>query len=222
MTVVEDVAPNRLAAHLASRADYVVFVGTPVEAPRRWTRATSYTGAEIVTAEGRHRVDGIEAFVVAYPNLQLLDAEPRGLTLPAEVVPLEPAPLSQDVRITIEEASAGLALVDVRHDTARMRDGRIEYRTTLTNLTDEPIRITEFGGFAETDGAWTLNTVTGALFSAGEFIAWYRVPADGWLAPGTSASDPDNYGGPPALWAYYGETKAGRRFVTGRVAPREP
>jgi hypothetical protein len=66
-------------------------------------------------------------------------------------------------------------------------------------------------------GGYRLNTVTGKLFSADEFIAWYAAPPDGWIAPGGEASDPDNYGRPPILWAYHCETRGGARFVTGAL-----
>ena len=90
------------------------------------------------------------------------------------------------------------------------------YRTTLRNLSSEPVRVLKFGAFVETDGHLVLHTVTGHFYSGDEFISWYGAPADGWIPPAGEVSDPDNYGG-PALWAYYCETKSGRQFVTGAM-----
>jgi hypothetical protein len=79
------------------------------------------------------------------------------------------------------------------------------------------VRVTAFGAYSAVDGSYRLSTVTGKLFSAGEFIAWYAAPPDGWIAPGGEASDPDNYGMPPMLWVYDCETESGTRFVTGAL-----
>ena len=34
-----------------------------------------------------------------------------------------------------------------------------------------------------------------------------------------SVTDPDNYGGPGSLWAYFCRTKSAEEFVTGEVIP---
>jgi hypothetical protein len=211
---------KRLRARLQVRSDYVVFVGVPPDAPMRWTRASSYTAEEIVTLEGRLRIDSVRAFVIAYPNMQVLDAETAGLALPDGIEMLEFRESEGAHSITVAEATAGLRLVDVSHGPTAKPKTAHHYRTALRNLSDEPVRVVKFGGFAEADGRYVLNTVTGQFFTADEFVSWYGAPADGWIPPGMEVSDPDNYGGSPSLWAYYCETKSGQKFVTGRVLAR--
>lgn len=209
---------SRLKARLQARPDFIVLVGVPLEAPARWTRASSYTSDEIVTPEGRFGVASVRAFVVAYPNMQVLDVNTAGLEVPDGFEMLAAQPPTSDVHIGLAEATEGLNSVDVRFGPSAANPAAVDsYRTTLRNLTIEPIRVLKFGAFVESNGEYSLHTVTGQLFTADEFIAWYGAPADGWIPPGSEVTDADNYGGPPILWAYYCQTKSGRQFVTGRV-----
>jgi hypothetical protein len=208
---------SRLSSRLKLRSDYLVLVGVPIDAPTKWARATSYSADEIVTVEGRVRVASVRAFVIAYPNQQVLDAETLGLEIPDELRMLHSEEPATSELINVTDAQAGLRFVDVSYGPSAVSPTADHYSTTLRNIGDEPVRVLKFGAFAETEGRYVLSTVTSNFFTADEFVSWYGAPADGWILPATAVTDPDNYGAPPVLWAYYCETKSGKRFVTGAV-----
>jgi hypothetical protein len=54
------------------------------------------------------------------------------------------------------------------------------------------------------------------LVTAEDFEEWYGQTGD-WIHPGQSVTDPNNFGSPPVLWAYYYETEEGKRFLTGGI-----
>jgi hypothetical protein len=62
-----------------------------------------------------------------------------------------------------------------------------------------------------------LSAVTGTFYSGCEFCEWYGLGDREWLGPGESACDPNNYGGPPMLWACYCQAEDGKEFVAGGV-----
>src|SRR5262249_8989857 len=157
---VHDVT-DRLRSRLAARADYIVLVGVPVDAPARWARASSYTTDELVTPEGGIPVDVVRAFVIAYPNLQILDAEPHRLALPDGFTWLRHETDEPPAELAVDDASAGLRVVDVRYSASPAHPHAADhYRTALVNLGDEPVRVLEFGAYVEVNGRYELSTIT--------------------------------------------------------------
>ena len=214
---------NRLSVRLKARPDLRVYVGVPIEKPDRWQRATQYTSDEVMLGNEAVSVEKVMAFVVAYPNGQMLDAEMHGLGLPEGLTGLSPGkPASEHITLDPRDAARGLELIDVQYSPSPANpDSVSHYSTAVTNRAGEPIRITRFGAFVKLDGEYRLSTVTGSYFSAEEFIQWYQAPADGWLPDGFTATDPDNYGSPEVIWAYFAETKSGKKLVTGRLLPSD-
>jgi hypothetical protein len=53
------------------------------------------------------------------------------------------------------------------------------------------------------------------FYSAAEFREWYGLGSSEWIEPGQAVSDPNNYGSPPVLWAYYCELASGQQFIAG-------
>ena len=89
--------------------------------------------------------------------------------------------------------------------------------TTLTNVSGQRLRVLRFAGYVRTPLGWILHTVTGGFFSADEFREWYGLGEGEWIEADGSARDPNNYGGPPVLWAYYCLAEDGTEFVAGGV-----
>jgi hypothetical protein len=212
----------RLRARLADRPDYDLRIGVPTDRPTAWARALRYTADEIVTAEGTVAVTQVRHFVIAYPNGQILDAVRGRLPVPDGLAPLAPRPEAPAAPIDAAEVARGLARVLVAHAPSRARPtSRVDYQTSLTNRMAEPVRISRFAAFSDVRGALVLTTVTGTWFTDAEFIAWYGAPADGWIAPGATVADPDNYGA-ACLWVYACEAASGARFMTGCASPQPP
>jgi hypothetical protein len=121
------------------------------------------------------------------------------------------------------ELNVGKRFIAIEYGHSLKKEaGRVYYSTTLKNVSNVPVKITRFGAFKpDGEGAWTLHTVTGSYFSAHDFVQWYSQPGE-WMAPGQSVCDEANYGHPPALWVYYGESETGEAFVAGAVIELPP
>jgi hypothetical protein len=214
-------APNspggRLTVLADQRLDYQILIGVPPERPTSWAVA-SRVAAGTVTMEGRGVVPlaAVTAFVVAYPNGQVVDCELAGLRGPAGMTGLSPGRNRDNDLLLPADLDEGKEHVAVKHGKSGRRPGtRGHYSTTLTNLSGRRIRVLRFAGYARTAQGWRLHTVTGAMYSAREFREWYGLGQKEWLGPGESATDPNNYGGPPMLWAYYCLAEDGTEFVAG-------
>ena len=208
--------------------NYRVYVGTPLADPIEWIHVERLEADLLVAADGSEFPLGdVRAAIVAYPNGEILECANTFGTLPEGVTFVDDVddddgenPVTSE--LDPRSLEAGCARVSVRHSAPRLGpDGEWTYRTTLENVSGEPVRVIKFGGYAKRDGRWMLHTVTGGFFTAEQFAAWYGLET-ALISPGTQVSDPDNYGGPNALWAYFCRTEAGEAFVCGASVDRLP
>ena len=208
-----------LRTYLERDRGYRVYVGHPLDAPRCWMRVVRLDGDHLLLEnEEQVPVERAESFIVAYDNGEILDFEKLIPSLPKDVHSIDHA----DVQVqhvldpALLASAAGHAVVEYG-SPRKGPDGRWHYSTTLRNVGAEPMRVIKFGGYARRWWRWRLNTINGAFFSAEEFRSWYGMGAREWLEPGERAEDPDNYGSPPVIWAYFCTTKSGKRFVAGKI-----
>jgi hypothetical protein len=175
-------------------------------------------GTVTVADGGNTPLADVKAFVVAYPNGQVIDCELAGLPGLVGMTGLTPGRKWHDDVLRSADLEEGRTYVAVKYGPNKLRPKeRGYYSTTLTNISGQRLRVLRFAGYARTPRGWELNTVTGTYYSAGEFREWYGLGQKEWLDPGESACDPNNYGGPPTLWAYYCQTEDGKEFVAGGV-----
>jgi hypothetical protein len=210
---------GRLSRLIVQRPDYQIFVGVPFETPREWALATRQGEDSIqVPGYGTLRISGVRAFAVAYASGQLLDAEQCGLPLPKGLSGLSSASLTDSDVLRLDDLESGRAYVQMVYGpcATRPRD-RNYYATTLTNISTERIRVHRFAGYRKCREGWKLFTVTGQFYSADEFREWYGLGSSVWIEPGQAVTDPNNYGSPPVLWAFYCESAFGKQFVAGTV-----
>jgi hypothetical protein len=114
------------------------------------------------------------------------------------------------------EVSVGKPLIVEFTESPIWPDDSNYYSTTLTNISDEPVRVQQFGGFRRRWFKLRLNNVTGELYTKEQFQDWYNVQDDdGWIEPGQVVADYTNYGGSGGWWMYLGTTASGRDFVVG-------
>ena len=226
-----DAAPDhgsaeRLGARLAEGRDYKIFVGVPLETPERWRPATRGDNGELLIDDVEIDVDDVRAFVVAYPGGELLDHLGPPHELPDGVTAMATSDEVSDEQLRDADLEAGRSIVVIEYgpSAARPRDWN-HFSTKVTNISTERIRVLDFGGYTRAGpGTWKLNTVSGDRYSAAQFRAWYAQQGE-WLGPGESATDPNNYGGRPALWAYFCETESGkkiRRWCSDRIGVTPP
>jgi hypothetical protein len=214
---------GRLSKLAAQQSDYLIFIGVPLASPKEWASAKSAGGGMLeVPGHGTLRISDVRAFVVAYSSGQLLDAELRGLRMPGGLGGLAPSATADSDSLRVDDLASGRDYLQITHapSTTHPQD-RNYYATTLENISTERIRVQRFGGYRRIGQNWTLATVTRKFFSAAEFREWYSVGTSGWIEPGQAVTDPNNYGTPPALWAYYCESESGKQFVSGGVLEME-
>lgn len=210
---------QRLAVLVSQRSDYRIQIGVPPEEPISWA-VVSRVADGILTVEGHGDIPltKVTAFVVAYPNGQLVDFELAGLPVPAGVTGLSRSRKRHHDLLQLADLEEGRKYIEIRYGPSRLRpNDRDHYSTTLVNVSRQRIRVLRFAGYTRTPEGWRLNTVTGSFYSAKEFREWYGLGLGEWIEPGKSANDPNNYGGPPVLWAYYCQTEDGNEFVAGGV-----
>jgi hypothetical protein len=210
---------DRLSRLIAQRSDFQIFVGVPFTTPKEWAAATRQ-GEDLLNVQGYGtlRVSDVRAFAVAYPNGQLLDFEPCGLALPKGLDGLSPASRADSDVLHLNDLEPGRAFIQITYGPCATRPlKRSYYATTLKNISTERIRVHRFAGYARSGEGWKLFTVTRQFYSAAEFREWYGLASSMWIEPGQAVTDPNNYGSPPVLWAYYCESESGKHFVSGGV-----
>jgi hypothetical protein len=210
---------GRLSKLIVQRPDYQIFVGVPFAAPKAWAAATCQ-GEDFLNVQGYGTlpVSDVRAFAVAYANGQLLDTEPCGLPLPENLSGLAPASRADSDFLRLDDLEPGKAYIQITYgpSATRQRD-RSYYATALKNISTERIRVRRFAGYERSEEGWRLSTVTRQFYSAEEFCEWYGLGSRKWIEPGQAVTDPNNYGSPPVLWAYYCESASGKQFVAGGI-----
>jgi len=209
----------RLDYYASEIGRYQLWVSS-VEGRAQWVEATALRGRALDLVDGQSLpLDDVRAYAVMYPSGMMVDMEPRvtrplppGATFPKGIRP----PDQHILELSELEEGRQRVTVSFTRSGAHPRDPSY-YTTTLTNTSQESVRVLRFGGYARTGSRYELNTITGGFFTAAYFRDWYAVPdPDGRIPPGGSVSDPNNYGGPKdSLWAYEFETESGERFWTG-------
>lgn len=211
---------QRLLALAKQRSDYRIMVGIPLAAPTEWAKVVKVDDDTIdIETLGTRNLSEVGTFFVAYPNGQLIDVETCGLHLPKGTTGLWGASSNETNDVLHDgDLAVGKKRVRIEYGECAARPNDPEhYSTTLTNLTDQRIKVLRFAGYHRYEDDWKLATVTRKFYSAEEFREWYGLGKEEWIAPGKSVADPNNYGGRPVLWAYYCKTESGETFIAGDV-----
>ncbi len=214
-----DSPSERLRAHANERDDFLMYVGVPLSNPTDWAAVSGMTEDSItVKGYGIHPINEVKAFLVAYPNGQLVDYQTHGLTLPKRFSGLTPSSKGEQDILQLADLGLGNRFLKIEYAPSQAKPNNPDhYSTTLTNISNEKIKVKRFAGYKKTSRGWELSTVTNKFYSAQEFQEWYGLRNPQWILPGQSARDPNNYGSPPLLWAYYCESESGAQFVAGAI-----
>ncbi len=210
---------ERLRRLVAQRDDYAIRIGVPLASPARWMPVTDSSSTSLTLDDGSVvSYSNVRAFVVTYPNGQLVDCESCGLPLPAGITGLWPSSDPDRDLLQLTDLESGKQFIQVTYGPCETNpNDPDQYSTTLKNISQEPVRVDRFAGYTKTSHGWQLSTVTRKFYTAEEFQEWYGLGKAQWIQPGESASDPNNYGGRPLLWAYYCESASGVQFVAGEI-----
>ena len=168
-------------------------------------------------------MDIVRAFVVTYASGEVLATsipQPSPAKLPEGTFFARST--NNGAGATLTDDDIARASTDVRVEFGAVRSSKSRgniYETRVVNKSQAPIRITHFGAYTKRGETWTLNTIVEGFFTAQQFQEWYGVPADGWLVPGASGADRENYG-PNCLWVYFYETRDGEMGKAIGQAPK--
>lgn len=211
----------RISSHVSTATNNQIYVGWPLDTPTQWEAA--------VVADGSLQINGnaidlaeISSFLIVYPNGEVLDYERLFFPLPDGVTFLEKTEEVVQDKLNPSTLVAGSSLLEITHGPSASRPGEPGYySTSLKNISSVKIRVDKFTAFMNTGNAYVLSTVSGGYFSSEQFIAWYGVPDDGWIQPGQTVSDPNNYGGGDGYWVYFIQTETGDEFSAGTKIPNK-
>jgi hypothetical protein len=193
-----------LLTYLREHRDYRSFVKVDPSRDSVWTPVASEHGGVLRLALGGEiGIDRVRAFVVAYGSGEILDAVSAAGPLPEGVhwvaTPAQADGSSPRLPPTEEEIRAGEMYMKLTfgRSGARPRNSTY-YSTSLTNVSRD---------------------ITNAMFTSQQFREWYGTRDEqGWIAPGETVMDPNNYGSPFSLWTYFGESEGGATFVVAGIA----
>ncbi len=210
---------KRLRELSRERSDYSIFVGVPLSSPTKWAEVTRINGDSLVVkGHGTVLIPDIKAFIVAYPNGQLVDGNTRGLPLPKGFTGLSPSAIPDRDILQLSDLKIGKQFLKIKYGKSPSHpNDRSHYSTSLVNITNERIKVNRFAAYIKTNRGWRLSTITKKFFSAQEFQEWYGLGSNPWIMPMQAVGDPNNYGAPPILWAYYCETESGKQFIAGAI-----
>lgn len=208
--------PAKVIEYLGRGRQYLVYIGVPCSQPARWARVQGIDGDDVVCdREERHSLQQVRSCIIAYPNGEILDATRPFGPFPDGIRMLEGGPEAKQDLLDCKDLIEGAKLLVVTHGNKRRGSGgKLVYATSLTNIGAEPVRVLRFAGYSMIDGQLRLNTVSGDYYSEEQFRTWYGMGDSEWIEPGQTVSDPDNYGGPKAVWAYFCRSKSGIEFMT--------
>jgi hypothetical protein len=208
---------QRLLAHARNRNDYRLFVGVPPADPAAWAEVARIDDSSVTLRNSEVvYLRDVTAYFVVYPRGSLVEYQcEHDLPVPEWVTFLEDTGPPDSDRLTDADLQEGRLLVRVDFGKSTSEPhSRHHYSTTLTNVSRKRVRVLKFGGYAKAGSGFFLNTVTSRFFTAEDFKEWYGQKGD-WIEPGQSVTDPNNYGSPPCLWAYYCEAEDGEKFLSG-------
>ena len=213
-------AVARLHRYAAQGRPYRYFV----DAPRGgWQTVESVAADSVALPDHTHlALANVRAFIVAYPNGEVLDCHGVADDLPAGVFMPQEAEEGQEDEDELLLAQLDRTRVFVRFALAPPEADTVEWKVftaTLYNASAEAVTVERFGLYREKAGRYILETSTGLFHSHEDFAQWYGLREHDALAPQETVSDPNGYGQSGMLWAYHCVNESGAAFVAGGVIP---
>jgi hypothetical protein len=203
---------NRLRYYLANEPTLIAYVKTRKDDRYEWENVVPGENLDL---------DKIRGYVVTYPSGEIVDEYMLSGTLPDGVYFME-GPTYQDDSDKYCKKMVNNEIVIITHGECLSRPDDPEYySTTIMNNSGVGIRIYKFVGLGKLFGVFGPRDDGSGYYSPRQFIEWFRVrDKKGWIAPGESVTDPENWSGGAGIWAYFFEKENGGRFISTVPLPK--
>ncbi|MBN1763700.1 MAG: hypothetical protein JW860_00435 [Sedimentisphaerales bacterium] len=215
----KDRSINRFIAYFKQDRRYKFYIGYPLDTPEEWVEIKELDGEHVVTVEDNNiPLRRIRAFIVAYPNGEILDNKNLFPPLPPDIHIVRTSEEAIEDLITLNDLEEGRQYIAITYSKSISHPKDRNYYTTfLKNISNESIRVIKFGGYFKKNKSWKLGNFTKNFFTSEQFRNWYGLYEHEWIKPGQSVFDPNNWGGRPVIWAYFCETESGKQFIAGEI-----
>jgi hypothetical protein len=204
---------DRFSYYLRNEPTLVCYVAHVTDGEWIWKRVES--DAEVEN-------ESIRGYLVTYNSGELVDHFRARGVLPDGVHFME-GPEYTDNGERFSKRLVDNSMVEFAHGPSPAWDSEpTYYSTTMKNVSSERLRVTKFVGLWRRFRFMPYSDDGSGYYSPRQFSEWFRVPdRDGWIAPGESVTDPENWSEGAGIWAFFLETDSGRRFIATVPMPAD-
>ncbi len=202
-----------IAKHFNNRSDYRLYIGVPLDNPIKWVKANYIPTNQVKIGNQLIKAETIKAYLITYPNGEILDFNSETIPLPEETSGLVIHYNKKEKILTLKDLVKGNKIINVVYGPSTQVDSeKLYYSTSIKNISDKKIRIINFSPYIKKG----LKYGAEITYTKEQFMTWYGQSSE-WIQPGQTVTDHSNYGGPPCLWAYTIETDDGTTAIGGKV-----
>lgn len=184
-----------------------------------WYKVEGLMDELVILEATKFPVKKISALIVAYSSGELLDESGKADYLPKGVSEVRDSGIKDDNELALEQVDLTGTILEIGHLSNKKHPRKGHYITEITNRTGSPMQIIKFGGYDSENGKLLLSTVTDSFYTQEQFNEWFNVQNDGWIEPGETVRDPNNYGSGDAYWVYFCQNREGKSFIIGSRMP---
>lgn len=184
-----------------------------------WYKVKGLEDDLLVLEAGRFPLKRISALIVSYKSGELLEEWGKADSMPGGVIDIRNSGINDERELTLDRLELDGTVLEVKHFANRKHPRSSHYITEITNKSGSPLQVLKFGGYEKSRERLLLSTVTDSLYSQEQFNEWFNVQNKGWIEPGETVRDPNNYGSGDAYWVYFCQNREGERFIVGNRMP---
>lgn len=196
---------------------YNYFIKKPKDS--RWYKMDVLEERSVLIEGERIPLGKIKALVVSYESGELIDEYGKFNDLPEGVEELRDSGIKSDKRVGFNRVDLGSSIIEIKNIKNKRHPSKYHYITEITNRSDSPIQVIKFAGYTLVNNRQTFQTDFNSIYSQSQFNDWFDVNEKGWIEPGETVSDPNNYGSGNAYWLYFCKNREGDDFIIGKKMP---
>lgn len=185
-----------------------------------WYKVVGLENEQVILEDSRFPLKKISALVVSYASGELLDQSGKGSDfLPKGVEELRESDMVGDESIEFDELDQGGTVLEVKMLSNRKHPRKEHYITEITNNSEQAIKVTKFSGYILNKKSQAFEKHYDSFYTQEQFNEWFNVQNEGWIEPGETVREPNNYGSGDAYWVYFCKNREGKSFIVGSRMP---